>query len=124
MLVGIPTELKQDENRVAITPSGVAAFVAHGHDVVIQTGAGAGSAITDQAYRNAGGTVVEKAGDVWERAALILKVKEPLDEEISQMRAGQVLFTYLHLAASKRLTTGLLERGVVGIAARGASDRR
>ena len=115
MLVGIPTEIKEDENRVAITPAGVAVFVAHGHDVVIQTRAGAGSAITDLAYRNAGGTIVEKAGDVWERAALILKVKEPLDEEISQMRSGQVLFTYLHLAASKRLTTGLLERGVVGI---------
>lgn len=100
---------------MAITPAGVAAFVAHGHDVVVQTRAWTGSAITDQAYRNAGGTIVEEAGEVWERAALILKVKESLDEEISQMRAGQVLFTYLHLAASKRLTTGLLEREVVGI---------
>ena len=115
MLVGIPAEVKEDENRVAITPAGVAAFVAHDHDVVIQAGAGAGSAIPDDAYRKAGATVVEEAAEVWERAALVLKVKEPAEEEIAQMTRGQVLFTYLHLAASKPLTTGLLERGVVGI---------
>ena len=115
MLVGIPAEVKEDENRVAITPAGVAAFVAHDHDVVIQAGAGAGSAIPDDAYRKAGATVVEEAAEVWERAALVLKVKEPAEQEIEQMTRGQVLFTYLHLAASKPLTTGLLERGVVGI---------
>ena len=115
MLVGIPTEVKEDENRVAITPAGVAAFVAHDHDVVIQAGAGAGSAVPDDAYRKAGATVVEEAAEVWERAALVLKVKEPAKQEIEQMTRGQVLFTYLHLAASKPLTTGLLERGVIGI---------
>ena len=115
MFVGIPTEVKEDENRVAITPAGVAAFVADDHDVVIQARAGAGSAIPDEAYRKAGATIVEEAAEVWERAALVLKVKEPVEEEIARMRRGQVLFTYLHLAASKPLTTGLLERGVVGI---------
>ena len=115
MLVGIPTEVKEDENRVAITPAGVAAFVADDHAVVIQARAGAGSGIPDKAYRTAGATIVEEAAEVWERAALVLKVKEPVQEEIARMRRGQVLFTYLHLAASKPLTTGLLERGVVGI---------
>ncbi len=115
MVVGIPTEIKEDENRVAITPSGVAAFTTHGHDVVIQKDAGAGSAIRNEAYRRAGATIVETAGEVWRRAALILKVKEPLDAELDLMRPGQVLFTYLHLAASKTLTEGLMARGIVGI---------
>ena len=115
MVVGIPTEIKEDENRVAITPSGVAAFTTHGHDVVIQKDAGAGSAIRNEGYRRAGATIVETAGEVWRRAALILKVKEPLDAELDLMRPGQVLFTYLHLAASKTLTEGLMARGIVGI---------
>ena len=115
MLVGIPIETKEDENRVAITPAGVAAFVAHDHDVIVEAGAGAGSAIPDQAFRRAGASIVETAEEVWLTSDLILKVKEPLDGEIGQMRAGQVLFTYLHLAASKALTLALLDRGVVGI---------
>ena len=115
MLVGIPTEIKEDENRVAITPSGVAAFTTHGHDVVIQKDAGAGSAIRNEAYRRAGATIVETAEEVWHLAALILKVKEPLDDELELIRPGQVLFTYLHLAASKTLTERLMTRGIVGI---------
>ena len=114
MRVGIPTEIKADEHRVAITPSGVAAFAARGHEVVIEAGAGVGSAIPDDAYRAAGATVIDGAG-VWDRADLVLKVKEPLDPEFERMRPGQVLFTYLHLAASRDLTTRLLERRVVGI---------
>ena len=98
MRVGIPTEVKQDENRVAITPSGVAAFASHGHEVIIQAGAGAGSAIPDSAYQRAGASIAPDAAGVWERGELILKVKEPLEGELALMRTGQVVFTYLHLA--------------------------
>ena len=115
MRVGIPTEIKADEHRVAITPSGVAAFVARGHEVVIEAGAGMGSAIPDETYRAAGAAIIDGAAAVWERADLVLKVKEPLDPEFDRMRPGQVLFTYLHLAASRDLATRLLERRVVGI---------
>ena len=93
MRVGIPTEIKDDENRVAITPSGVAAFSAHGHEVVVQSGAGSGSAIGDDRYRAAGATILDTAGEVWERSELVLKVKEPLDGEFEMMQPGQVLFT-------------------------------
>ena len=115
MVVGVPTEIKDDENRVAITPSGVAAFSAHDHRVVVQSGAGTGSAIADDDYRAAGAAVVETAEEVWARADLVLKVKEPLNGEFEWMRPEQVLFTYLHLAASKRLTRRLLDRGIIGI---------
>ena len=115
MRVGVPTEIKTDEHRVAITPAGVAAFVARGHEVAIESGAGVGSAIPDDAYRAAGAAIVDGADAVWARADLVLKVKEPLEPEFERMRPGQVLFTYLHLAASERLTTSLLERRVVGI---------
>ncbi len=115
MRIGIPTEIKADENRVAITPSGVAAFAARGHEVVIQAGAGVGSAVPDHAYRAAGASIVGGAEEVWERGDLILKVKEPLEPEFDRMRPGQIIFTYLHLAASRDLTTRLLARRVVGI---------
>jgi alanine dehydrogenase len=116
MRVGIPTEVKPDENRVAMTASGVTAFRTHGHEVVVQAGAGQGSAIPDAAYERAGAEIVGTAGDVWERADLVLKVKEPVEMEFELMRPKQVLFTYLHLAASKSLTDQLLERRIVGIA--------
>ena len=116
MRVGIPTEVKPDENRVAITPSGVAAFRSRGHAVVVQAGAGQGSAISDATYLKAGATIAETAAEVWHGADLILKVKEPLGPEFELMRPGQVLFTYLHLAASKPLTERLLDRRIIGIA--------
>ena len=115
MRIGIPAEIKADENRVAITPSGVAAFAARGHEVVVEAGAGVGSSIPDDAYRAAGAGVAGGAGEVWERAELVLKVKEPLEPEFERMRPGQIVFTYLHLAASRELTARLLERRVVGI---------
>ena len=115
MRIGVPAETKADEHRVAVTPSGVAAFAARGHAVVVEAGAGVGSAIPDEAYRAAGAAVVDGPDTVWERADLVLKVKEPLAPEFDRMRPGQVLFTYLHLAASRSLTTRLLERRVVGI---------
>ncbi len=115
MRIGIPTEIKADENRVAITPSGVAAFAARGHEVVVEAGAGVGSAIPDRDYRAAGAAVAGGADEVWAQADLVLKVKEPLGPEFDRMRPGQIVFTYLHLAASRALTTHLLDRRVVGI---------
>ncbi len=116
MKVGVPREVKNHEYRVAITPSGVNEFVRHGHDVYVETGAGAGSSIPDQDYRAAGARIATTADEVWQASELVLKVKEPVPEEYHRMREGQVLFTYLHLAASKECTDALLERKVTGIA--------
>jgi alanine dehydrogenase len=114
--VGVPREVKNHEYRVAITPAGAHELVRHGHEVHIESGAGAGSSITDDDFRAAGARIVPSADDVWGGAELILKVKEPVEEEYHRLRAGQVLFTYLHLAASKECTDALLERRVTGIA--------
>ncbi|GAA0506136.1 alanine dehydrogenase [Paractinoplanes deccanensis] len=114
--VGIPSEVKNNEFRVAITPAGVYEFRRAGHEVYVQAGAGAGSSIADGDYQAAGATIVPGADDVWGTAELILKVKEPIAEEYPRMRPGQVLFTYLHLAASKECTDALLDRKVTGIA--------
>ena len=116
MKVGVPKEVKNHEYRVAITPAGVHELVAHGHEVLIQTGAGLGSSISDEAYRGAGATVIATADDVWGAADLLLKVKEPVAEEYHQLREGLTLFTYLHLAADKALTQELLARQVTAIA--------
>ncbi|HEV7896801.1 MAG TPA: alanine dehydrogenase [Planosporangium sp.] len=116
MKVGIPREVKNHEYRVAITPAGVHEFVRHGHEVFIEAGAGLGSSITDEEYRAAGASILADADDVWGTAELVLKVKEPIAEEYHRMRSGQVLFTYLHLAASADCTRALLDRGVTGIA--------
>jgi alanine dehydrogenase len=114
--VGIPREVKNHEYRVAITPAGAYELVRHGHDVYVEQDAGLGSSIPDGDYTAAGATVLATADDVWARADLILKVKEPIAEEHHRMREGQTLFTYLHLAASKECTDALLERRVTGIA--------
>ncbi|MBU9764619.1 alanine dehydrogenase [Mycobacterium sp. TNTM28] len=116
MLVGIPTEIKNNEYRVAITPAGVAALTRRGHDVIIQAGAGLGSAITDNDYKAAGAEIVATAEQVWSEAELLLKVKEPIAAEYPRMRTGQTLFTYLHLAASKECTDALLGSGTTAIA--------
>ena len=114
--VGIPSEIKNNEFRVAITPAGVYEFARAGHDVYVEAGAGTGSSITDGDYKSAGATILPSADDVWQTGELILKVKEPIAEEYPRMRAGQVLFTYLHLAASKECTDALIDRRVTGIA--------
>jgi len=114
--VGIPREVKNQEYRVAITPSGVHELVRHGHEVYVEKDAGAGSAILDEDYLGAGGQILPAADDVWAAADLVLKVKEPVAEEYQRMRAGQALFTYLHLAASAECTQALLDRRVTGIA--------
>ncbi|MCW2586793.1 MAG: ald [Frankiales bacterium] len=116
MKVGIPREVKNHEYRVAITPAGVHELVAHGHEVLIEKDAGIGSSITDDEFVAAGATIIGSADDVWATGDLILKVKEPVAEEYHRMRAGQVLFTYLHLAASRACTDALLAAGVTGVA--------
>lgn len=104
MRIGVPTEIKNNENRVAITEAGVFELVGRGHEVLVQAGAGLGSSITDAEYAAAGATIVQEATDVWATAELILKVKEPAVSEYPLMREGQLLFTYLHLAASRECT--------------------
>jgi len=116
MNIGVPKEVKNNEYRVAITPSGVREFVKHGHSVFIEKGAGLGSAITDEDYLNVGATILGSADEVWDKAELILKVKEPIAIEYSRLRKGQVLFTYLHLAASRECTDALIKSGTTAIA--------
>ena len=116
MIIGVPKEIKTEENRVAVTPTGVAGFVARNHQVMIQTGAGSGSGLTDANYQAAGATIVDSAKEVWEKADMIMKVKEPQQSEYALLRPGLILFTYLHLAAAESVTREMLERKVTGIA--------
>jgi alanine dehydrogenase len=116
MLVGVPKEIKVHESRVAITPEGVSEFVHAGHTVVIQQSAGVASAITDEDFIQAGATIVATADELWQKADLILKVKEPIESEYMKLRKGQTLFTYLHLAASKACTDALMASGTTAIA--------
>ena len=116
MLIGCPTEIKTRENRVGLIPASVAALKASGHKVIVQKGAGLGSGITDDAFKTAGAEIVETAADVWGKAEIICKVKEPLPPEFPLMREGQVLYTYLHLAPEPALTAELVKRKVTGVA--------
>ncbi len=116
MLVGVPKEIKVHESRVALTPEGVAEFIRAGHSVVIEKGAGLGSAIIDADFVAAGAAIEEDVLKIWASAEMILKVKEPIEVEYSRLRKGQILFTYLHLAASKPCTDALLASGTTAIA--------
>ncbi|WP_025736188.1 alanine dehydrogenase [Mycobacterium genavense] len=116
MRVGIPTETKNNEFRVAITPAGVAELTQRGHEVLVQAGAGEGSAITDMEFKAAGAQLLSSAEQVWADADLLLKVKEPMPAEYALLRSEQVLFTYLHLAASRACTDALLTSGTTSIA--------
>ncbi|HET7481255.1 MAG TPA: alanine dehydrogenase [Actinomycetota bacterium] len=116
MKVGIPKELKDNEFRVAITPAGVRELVVHGHEVLIETEAGRGSSITNDAFERAGARIVPDADTVFAESDMVLKVKEPIEEEFSRLREGLVLFTYLHLAASEPVTRALVESGTAGVA--------
>ncbi len=116
MKVGVPTEVKDDEYRVALTPAGVRELAERGHDVVIQAGAGEGSAISDSDYEAQGARIVTEAEDVWSAAELVLGVKEPQPHEVKMLREGHALFTYLHLAPAPELTDGLCESGATCIA--------
>jgi len=114
--IAIPREVKNHEYRVAITPAGVHELVRHGHEVYVEAGAGLGSSIPDAEYQTAGARILPDVDDVWANGDLVLKVKEPIAEEYPRMHPGQVLFTYLHLAASRECTDALLDRKVTGIA--------
>ncbi|WP_298226499.1 alanine dehydrogenase [Gryllotalpicola sp.] len=116
MDVGIPVEIKNNENRVAITPGGVDALVSVGHTVRVQAGAGAGSRIDDAAYRTVGALIVDTADEVWVESDLLVKVKEPIAAEYPRLREGQTLFAYLHLAADRPLTEALLAAGTTAVA--------
>jgi len=115
MIIGVPKEIKTEENRVAVTPTGVAGFVARSHRVLIQKGAGLGSGLSDRAYEGAGATIVESAATIWQQSDMIMKVKEPQETEFPLMREGLILFTYLHLAANETVTRALLERKIASI---------
>lgn len=116
MIIGVPKEIKNNEFRVAITASGVHELRHHGHDVLIEAGAGLGSGITDAEYEAAGATLLADADEVWARADMVMKVKEPIAAEYHRFREGLILFTYLHLAAEPELTARLVESGVTAIA--------
>ncbi|MEU4769030.1 alanine dehydrogenase [Actinosynnema sp. NPDC023794] len=116
MRIAVPREIKNHEYRVALTPAGAHELTQRGHDVVVEAGAGLGSAITDEEYLAAGAKVLATADDVWAEGDLVLKVKEPIAEEYPRLRQGQVLFTYLHLAADRPLTQALLDSGTTAVA--------
>jgi alanine dehydrogenase len=116
MRIGVPSEIKQDEYRVAITPAGVRELASRGHEVLVQAGAGEGSAMGDEQFEAQGARIVPDAQAVFAEAELVLKVKEPQASEVSMLRSGQTLFTYLHLAADRRLTEFLLDRRIDSIA--------
>jgi len=115
MKIGVPKEIKPAEKRVSIPPHCVRILTSHGHQVLVEKGAGSGSGFQDESYMEAGAELLNEAEAVWSGAEMIVKVKEPIQPEFQRMRPGQVLFTYLHLAADQRLTEALLERQIIGI---------
>lgn len=115
MIIGVPKEIKNNENRVAITPAGVEAFSRAEHTVLIEYGAGMGSGFSNEMYIEAGAKILESAYDVFQKAEIIMKVKEPQPQEFDYFKEGQVLFTYLHAAAEEKVTKALIEKKVVGI---------
>jgi alanine dehydrogenase len=123
MLIGVPKEVKTHEYRVGLVPGSVRELVHHGHKVVIESGAGIGIGFEDSAYENAGAEILTRAADVFAAAEMIVKVKEPQPEEVRALREDQLLFTYLHLAADRSLTEGLLRAGAVAIAYETVTDR-
>jgi alanine dehydrogenase len=116
MILGIPKEIKANENRVALVPSGVEVLVADGHSVLVEESAGEGSGFSDEAYAVAGATIAVGADDVWAQADMIMKVKEPIESEWPKMRSGQVIFTYFHFAASEELTRAVMKSNCVALA--------
>lgn len=116
MIIGVPKEIKNNEFRVAMTASGVLEFSRHGHTVLVERGAGIGSSIADEEYEQAGAEMVTDAAEVWGRADMVVKVKEPISVEYPHFRKGLILFTYLHLAAEPELTRALMDSGVTAIA--------
>ena len=124
MLVGVPKEIKQSEFRVGLTPAAVGEYLAHGHEVLVESGAGAGIGATDAIYRAAGAKIATDAAEVFARAGMIVKVKEPQLVEWKQLRPGQILFTYLHLAADAPQARGLMASGATAVAYETVTDAR
>ena len=116
MIVGVPREVKSDEYRVAMLPVGAEELTASGHTLLFEAGAGLGSGIADAQYAEAGATIVQNASEIWDRADLVVKVKEPQSSEWPLMRKGQVLFTYFHFAADEKLTRAVIASGITAIA--------
>jgi len=116
MLIGVPKEIKPDEYRVALTPAGAEMLVGAGHEVIVEQSAGLGSGFTDDFYENAGATIIETSDEVWARAEMIMKVKEPIAPEWPKMREGQVMFTYFHFAADEGLTKAVIDSKAIAIA--------
>jgi alanine dehydrogenase len=116
MRIGVPKEIKDNENRIAMTPAGAATLVQDGHEVMVQAGGGVGSGIADEEFQRAGARLVKKAADIFAAADMIVKVKEPLPEEYELIRKGQILYTFFHFAASKELTEAMIDSGAVCIA--------
>jgi alanine dehydrogenase len=124
VIVGLPKEIKDNEYRVGLTPAGVRALSDSNHQVIVERRAGEGSGFDDALYQRAGAQIIDSADDVWSKADLIVKVKEPIEPEYPRMREGQLLFTYLHLAPDQKLTEQLIKRKVTGIAYETITDRR
>src|SRR3982751_6634625 len=116
MKIGVPKEIKTNENRVALVPAGAEALVAAGHSVMIERGAGEGSGFTDETYTSVGATIGKDADTVWRDAEMIMKVKEPIAPEWPRMKKGQLIFTYFHFAAAKELTEAHIKSGATCIA--------
>jgi alanine dehydrogenase len=116
MIVGVPKEIKTSENRVSLVPGGAEAFAAAGHKVYLEQGAGLGSGFTDDAYLAAGAEIAPTADEVWARAEMIMKVKEPIESEWPRMRKGQLIYTYFHFAASEALTRAVIKSGAIAVA--------
>lgn len=116
MIIGVPKEIKNNENRVSMTPAGVRQFVENGHEVLVQKGAGLGSGISDEEYIKEGAKILDTAKEIFDNSEMIVKVKEPQESEIEMLKEGQILYAYLHLAPDKSQTLGLLNKKVVGIA--------
>lgn len=116
MFIGVPKEIKNNENRVSLTPAGVVSLVKAGHNVLVEKDAGIGSGFTNEDYSKAGAEIIENVKDVWTKSEMIMKVKEPLESEYQYFRQGLILFTYLHLAAEPALAKALKDKGVLAIA--------
>lgn len=116
MIIGVPKEIKTHENRVALLPGGVTKMKRNGHDILIEKGAGEGSGFLDEQYKEAGAEIIDDVDKLWDRAEMIMKVKEPIEVEYDRMKEGQIIFTYFHFAASRELTEAVQESGAVAIA--------
>lgn len=116
MLIGVPKEIKKNENRVALLPVGAATLISHGHKVLVETSAGVGSGFSDEDYKSVGAEIASSASEVFSNADMIMKVKEPIGDEYKMIREGQIVFTYFHFAASKELTEAMMNNKCVGIA--------